>query len=722
MVAAAQREGVQATIGGRVVRLASGAHHRGDRREENHRVEREIDARLLEAPPAVCLGRVDAQERAGRHGGEQPVGEHAGRVPDAAQARLRAAGHGGDGAPQLGDLRAVATGHMKLSTRVGDQRLGRSSGDLAASRSQHHSGRAKPREPLRGDEAEAAGAARDELERPHVVAALGVGILERIGRNSTEARHLDDALLHRELRLVQRVGMAQHRPHGQHRATARGHIAARRQAEVAKRQATRLPPSRAREAAQVHVVRHQPEHRRLGRPANGVHLANHEHTRRLQHGDVMLIGAAAICGRQDDRSNRHAGLQAGGDGIRCAGQGPDAAHGIALEREPKRGVQLGWLGQLGRGRPRELVHMAAPTARLEEAGLEGTHLAAMDLHDELTVAVVDGGKRRFGLGGREVMAPHRGRLPKVGVEHLVRLDGRGKVRPAKHVLGPASRSRDVELRHERARLIARVEPGTASHHLGAVGGAAARKRWRLLAAVHLVEAAPHPRLLDGLKLVLVVVADGRVELVLVRDVGRARDGALDVERDELVGPRLEDADAHLGVDRLGGAFVGVGGNGQHVGPPVESQLLADLGGVVVEKAEGLEHGLVDAERLSLGEGRHDLPHEDDRVVVGAGDRPEVLGHRGVDLFAPQILLARVAHDRHRVDVALDRQELLQDAVRDGAGVAEGADAANGRVLTHRRDPGERRELHVQHDGAHLEGVAQVRVERAQLRIGWRRVA
>eukprot|EP00962_Isochrysis_galbana_P029985 scaffold9691_cov113-Isochrysis_galbana.AAC.9 len=215
-----------------------------------------MDTRLLEAPPAVRLGRVDAQERAGRHGGEQPVGEHAGRVPNAAQARPRAAGDGGHGAPQLGDLRAVATGHMKLCTREGDERLGRSGRHLAASRSQHHSSRAKPREPLRGDETEAAGAAGDELERPHMVAALGVGILERIGRNSTEARHLDDAVLHRKLRFVQRVGMAQHRPQSQHRATARGHIAARRQAEVAKRQATRLAPSRAREAAQVHVVRH----------------------------------------------------------------------------------------------------------------------------------------------------------------------------------------------------------------------------------------------------------------------------------------------------------------------------------------------------------------------------------------------------------------------------------------------------------------------------------
>eukprot|EP00962_Isochrysis_galbana_P029984 scaffold9691_cov113-Isochrysis_galbana.AAC.8 len=452
----------------------------------------------------------------------------------------------------------------------------------------------------------------------------------------------------------------------------------------------------------------------------------------------MLIGAAAICGRQDDRTNRHAGLQAGGGGIRCGGEGPDAAHSIALEREPKRSVQLGWLGQLGRGRPRDLVHMAAPTARLEEAGLEGTHLAAMDLHDELTVGVVDGGERRFGLGRREVVAPHRGRLPKVGVEHLVRLDGRGKVRPAKHVLGPASRSRDVELRHKRTRLIARVEPGTASHHLGAVGGAAARERWRLLAAVHLVEAAPHPRLLDRLKLVLVVVADGRVELVLVRDVGRAPDGALDVERDELVGPRLEDADAHLGVDRLGGGFVGAGGDGQHVGPAVERQLLADLGGIVVEEAEGVEHCLVDAKRLSLGECRHDLPHEDD-VRSASDERHEsdlvaavelellwpyrpVLGHRGIDLFAPHILFARVAHACHRVDVALNRQELFQDAVSDGAGVAEGGDAADGRILTHSRDPGERRELDVQHDGAHIEGLAQVRIERAQLRIGRRRGA
>eukprot|EP00962_Isochrysis_galbana_P030573 scaffold9921_cov112-Isochrysis_galbana.AAC.8 len=537
--------------------------------------------------------------------------------------------------------------HSSVTCATSQLRFGRSGGDLAASRSQHHSSRAKPREPLRSDKTEAAGTAGDDLERPRVVAALAPTRPER--RNGT----------------VQTA-----RPASCH--SARSH----RGATTGRSSQDAGHASRPELSASSHAGPH------------------HEHPRRLQHADVLLFGAAAICGQQDDRRNTRAVLQAGGGGIRDGGEGPDAAHSITFEREPKRGVQLGRLGPLGRGRPRELVHMAAPTARLEEAGLKRAHLTAVDLHDELTVAVVDGGERRLGLGRREVVAPHRGRLPKVGVEHFVRFDGRGKVRPAKHVLRPTGRSRDVELRHERARLIARVEPGTASHHLGAVGGAAARKRWRLLAGVHLVESAPHPRLLDGLKLVLIVVADGRVELVLVRDVGRARDGALDVERNDLVGARLEDADAHLSVDRLGGALVVVGGDGQHVGPAVEGQLLADLDCVVVKEAEGLEHGLVDAKRLSLGERRHDLSHEDNvrsagdeghepdlvaaveleffwphlsipnkRVVVGCGCRPEMLGHCGVSLLAPQVLLARKAHASRRVDVALDRQGRLQGCGR-----------------------------------------------------------
>eukprot|EP00962_Isochrysis_galbana_P030572 scaffold9921_cov112-Isochrysis_galbana.AAC.7 len=61
MGATAHRKGVQAAIGGRVVCLDGGADHRGNRREENHGVERGTGASLLEAPPAVCLGRVDAQ-------------------------------------------------------------------------------------------------------------------------------------------------------------------------------------------------------------------------------------------------------------------------------------------------------------------------------------------------------------------------------------------------------------------------------------------------------------------------------------------------------------------------------------------------------------------------------------------------------------------------------------------------------------------------------------
>eukprot|EP00962_Isochrysis_galbana_P061126 scaffold36275_cov154-Isochrysis_galbana.AAC.34 len=197
---AASAKGVEARIGGGIVGLSRATKQSGYRREEHARVEGRCGRGSMQTPAAKCLGREYATERGRILRAKQTIGEHTGCMPDASEARRALCRHCAKHACRVDQLSCIALDNAEVRRDL-DHLLRIRGRDLASASRKDHGGSAILAQPLAGEQAQTARAAREQVcaTRPGVHRDGNAhDYLARVGTSLEAAECLEHGLLHVE--------------------------------------------------------------------------------------------------------------------------------------------------------------------------------------------------------------------------------------------------------------------------------------------------------------------------------------------------------------------------------------------------------------------------------------------------------------------------------------------------------------------------------------------